>query len=60
MNADPEEKNNLLAKEPAKAADLRARMEKWIALHPPGEVIVSQHPHPGWVQPSDWAKAAVR
>ena len=59
VNADPQEKNNLLSSEPQRAADLRSRMEKWIALHPNCEVIVSSTPHPGWVQPSDWAKAWV-
>lgn len=59
VSSDPEEKDDRIAREPARAADLRARMEKWIALHPPAEVIVSGRPHPGWVQPSDWSKAAV-
>ncbi len=60
LKADPEEKSNLISRESARAADLRARMEKWVALHPKAEVIVSATPHPGWVQPADWSKAWVR
>jgi arylsulfatase A-like enzyme len=60
IGADPEEKNDLAVREPERVADLRARMDKWIALHPPAEIITSQHPHPGWVPPSDWSQAAVK
>lgn len=58
--ADPEEKNDLAAQQPERVGDLRARMNKWIALHPPSEIITSQHAHPGWVPPTDWAQAAVK
>jgi hypothetical protein len=54
VDADAEEKNNLIRTEGSRAADLRTRMEKWIALHTKAEVIVSATPLPGWVQPSDW------
>ena len=58
--ADPEEKTDLAPQQPERVKDLRTRMEKWIALHPPSEIITSQHAHPGWVPPSDWAQAAVK
>jgi arylsulfatase A-like enzyme len=57
---DPEEKTDVAAQFPAQLQDLRARMDKWIALHPPSEIITSQHAHPGWVPPSDWSQAAVK
>ena len=57
---DPDEKNDVAAANSERVNYLRARMDKWIALHPPSEIITSQHPHPGWVPPSDWAQAAVR
>jgi arylsulfatase A-like enzyme len=57
---DSEEKNDLAAQNPKQTRDLRTRMEKWIALHPPGEIITTQHAHPGWVPPADWAQAAVK
>jgi arylsulfatase A-like enzyme len=60
IGADPEEKYDLAVRAPERVADLRARMDKWIALHPPAEIITSQHPHPGWVPPSDWSQAAVK
>ncbi|MDZ4796961.1 MAG: arylsulfatase [Bryobacteraceae bacterium] len=60
LATDPDEKNNLISSEAARAADLRSRMEKWVALHTKAEVITSSTPHPGWVQPSDWSKAWVR
>jgi arylsulfatase A-like enzyme len=60
LAADPEEKNNLIASEGPRAAEMRARMMKWVALHPKAEVITSSFRHPGWVQPSDWSKAWVR
>lgn len=58
--ADPEERNDLLGQQAERVRDLRARMDKWIALHPPCEIITSQNPHPGWVPPSDWSQAAVK
>jgi arylsulfatase B len=57
---DPEEKNDVAPQFPGQVKDLSARMDKWIALHPPSEIITSQHPHPGWVPPSDWSQAAVK
>jgi arylsulfatase A-like enzyme len=57
---DPTEKNDRSKEQPEKVKDLKQRMAKWIALHPPSEIIVSQHPHPGWVPPSDWSKAYVK
>ena len=57
---DPEEKNDLAAQFPERVKDLSARMDKWIALHPPSEIITSQHAHPGWVAPSDWSQAAAK
>jgi hypothetical protein len=57
---DPEERNDLAAQFPELVKDLRTRMDKWIALHPPSEIITSQHAHPGWAPPSDWSQAAVK
>jgi arylsulfatase A-like enzyme len=58
--SDPEEKNDLAAQQRDRVKDLGARMDKWIALHPPSEIITSANPHPGWVEPSDWSQAAVK
>jgi hypothetical protein len=60
LAADPEEQHDRASGEPERVTDLRRRMDKWIALHPPAEIITSQHPHSGWVPPSDWAQAAVK
>lgn len=58
--SDPEEKNDVAAAQPERVKDLRTRMDRWIALHPPSEIITSQHAHPGWAPPSDWSQAAVK
>lgn len=60
LAADSGERNDLVSQESPRVIDLRNRMTRWIALHPPSEIITSQHAHPGWVQPSDWSKAAVK
>lgn len=60
LAADPEEKNDVASQHSARVKDLGARMDRWIALHPPSEIITSANPHPGWVPPSDWSQAAVR
>ena len=59
ISTDPEETADVIAQHAERASDLRARMNRWIRLHPPAEVITSQHAHPGWVPPADWAKAAI-
>ncbi len=59
VEADPEERNDRAAQEPARVADLRDRLERWIALHPQGGAALTRAPHPGWIAPEDWA-AAVR
>lgn len=60
ITTDPEEKHDLASEQPERVKDLRARLDKWVALHPPSEIITSQHPHPGWLPPADWAQAAVK
>jgi arylsulfatase B len=57
--ADPYEKSDLAAAEPARLAQLAQAMDRWIALHPQGDVMVTSSPHPGWTTPRDWAKVAV-
>jgi arylsulfatase A-like enzyme len=58
--SDPDEKNDMAAQHPDRVKDLSGRMDKWIALHPPSEIITSANPHPGWVEPADWSQAAVK
>lgn len=57
--SDPGETNNRSASEYAMNFTLRKKLDEWIALHPEGDVFYSQTPHPGWITPKDWAKAAV-
>jgi arylsulfatase A-like enzyme len=57
--ADPFEKTDLAASEPARLARMAQAMDRWIALHPKGDVTVTASPHPGWTTPKDWSKVAV-
>jgi arylsulfatase A-like enzyme len=59
IDADPHEKNDLLASQPDVAGRLRQLMDAWIKAAPPGEASYSLQPHPGWITPRDWSKMAV-
>ena len=56
---DPYEKEDLASQKPEIVADLRDRLERWLAFYPPGGAQGVHWPHPGWVAPSDYG-AAVR
>lgn len=58
LASDPLEENDLSAKEPEIVRSLRAEAEKWIMLYPPGDIISSMKPHPGWVPPTDYSDVA--
>ncbi|MFB3827361.1 MAG: arylsulfatase [Bryobacteraceae bacterium] len=55
---DPNEKNDLAAKQPGVLQDLLAAVEKWRALHPNCDVLTSGAAHPGFIPPKDWALAS--
>jgi arylsulfatase A-like enzyme len=57
--ADPYETTDLLPRMTDVATSMRQRVAQWAALHPRAEVFTGGGPHPGWVTPKDWSKAAV-
>lgn len=59
VEGDPNEEHDLSAAQPERVGDLLARLDRWIALYPPGGAQGVHWPHPGWVPPSDYG-AAVR
>lgn len=58
LPSDPAENHDRLSTEAERAAELRRKMDEWIALEPPGEASYSLKPHPGWITPKDWSKVA--
>lgn len=60
IEEDPNERNDLAAKNPEIVKDLVARIEKWQALHPSGGVRPDSGPPAGWKGPPQWAEAASR
>ncbi|MCR9096646.1 MAG: arylsulfatase [bacterium] len=59
VEADPLEKVDRAADEETRVADLEARLDRWVALHPPGGTLGVHWPHPSWIPPSDY-NAALR
>ena len=59
LDQDPNEANDLAAKNPQLARELDAALDKWTALHPAGGVRFSQGAPKGWTAPKQWAEAAV-
>ena len=59
VESDPREEVDLSEQEPDRRADLLERLDRWVALYPPGGAQGVDWPHPGWVAPSDYG-AAVR
>jgi hypothetical protein len=59
LDEDPRETTDLAAKNPQLVRELGDELERWQALHPRCEIFTTLGPHPGWVPPRDWAKAAV-
>ena len=57
LAADPAEKNNLAADEPARVKRLAAMINNWRAQYPINGVRVAIAPHPGWRAPLDYAAA---
>jgi arylsulfatase A-like enzyme len=59
VEGDPTEQTDLASQQPARTADLLARLDRWVALYPEGGAQGIHWPHPGWVPPRDYG-AAVR
>jgi arylsulfatase A-like enzyme len=59
LDEDPNEANDLTGKNPAIARELAREIDEWKALHPRCDIDSSMKPHPGWIAPDDYAKAAV-
>ena len=57
VEADAEERNDRAASQPDRVAELRERLDHWTALHPQGGAALARAPHPGWIVPTDWARA---
>ena len=55
---DPNETNDLAAKEPKLVADLAARIDQWKQLHPKNGVREGDRPPAGFHSPPLWAEAA--
>jgi arylsulfatase A-like enzyme len=56
---DPTEQSDLASREPDRVADLKKRLDRWVALYPPGGAQGVHWPHPGWIPPADY-NAALR
>jgi arylsulfatase B len=56
---DPLEQKDRASEEPERVIDLRARLDRWLALYPAGGAQGVHWPHPGWMPPSDY-NAALR
>ncbi len=54
---DPLEQRDLSIELPERVADLRARLDRWLALYPPGGAQGIHWPHPGWIPPIDYRDA---
>ena len=59
VEGDPTEQTDLARRQPERAADLLARLDRWVGLYPPGGAQGVHWPHPGWIPPQDYG-AAVR
>lgn len=59
VEADPNERQDVLSTHSEVADRLRGLMEKWIRQAPMGEASYSLEPHPGWITPKDWSRVAV-
>jgi arylsulfatase A-like enzyme len=60
IDEDPEEKNDLAARNPEVTSGLAARIAKWRESHPPNGVRESDGVPAGWKGPKQWAEAARR
>jgi arylsulfatase A-like enzyme len=58
IEGDPRETTDLAAKNPQLVRELGVELDRWQAFHPRCEIFTTMGPHPGWVPPKDWAKAA--
>ena len=58
LASDPAEAKDVRDANPAKARELSAALDQWLALHPDGDILSSVRPHPGWIPPKDYAAAA--
>lgn len=59
VEQDPREEHDRAGADPDRVMDLETRLDRWLALYPPGGAGGVHWPHPGWVPPADYA-AAVR
>jgi hypothetical protein len=58
IDEDLGEKRDLAAGQPGLVKELGQAIDEWRALHPQCDVDSSIHPHPGWIVPEDYARAA--
>lgn len=59
VERDPLEQSDRASEEPELVVDLQARLDRWLALYPPGGAQGVHWPHPGWMAPADY-NAAIR
>ena len=59
VEQDVGEATDLASKQPGLAKELSHAIDEWQALHPRCDVDSSIKPHPGWMVPDDYAKAAL-
>lgn len=60
ISTDPLEERDLAESKPEILRALQQETDEWIKLGPPGDVISSMKPHPGWVAPADFAEVAAK
>lgn len=58
LDQDPQEANDLAAKNPQLVRELGAAIDQWAALHPSGGLRFSARAPEGWKAPPQWAEAA--
>ena len=58
LASDPAEAKDVREANPAKARELSAALDQWLALHPDADILSSMRPPPGWIPPKNYAAAA--
>jgi arylsulfatase A-like enzyme len=59
VEEDLSETNDLASKQAGLVRELGREIDEWRSLHPPCDIDSSMKPHPGWIPPDDYAKAAL-
>lgn len=58
LDDDPQERTDFASRHSDLVRTLGAELDRWQGLHPRCQIFTTLNPHPGWVPPKDWAKAA--